>query len=137
MTKSFDQKSAAYWAILKANPDTSATNIYKRYKGTSMGMRKQESLSLTKELKKAVEMRERNANSSMKGGTQKRVNRGAYNAAKRQSIGGVRRDPYKKGEQPVPLEDTIKYMYGDRVPTDHREFYPELTEEEYFEEGDE
>ena len=133
MTKSFNQKSAAYWAILKANPDTSATSIYKRYQHTSLGLRKQESLSLTKELKKAVELKTRNANSDMNPDTQKRVNKGSYKAAKRQSIGGVRRDPYKKGEQPVPLEDTIKYMYGDRSPTDSKEFYPELTEEEYFE----
>lgn len=134
MTKSFDQKAAAYWAIIKAKPDTSATSIYKRYRHTGMGMRKQESLSLTKELKKAVELRSRNANSDMTLATQKRVNKGAYNAAKRQSIGGVRRDPYKKNERPVPLENTLKYLYGDRTPTDYREFYPTLTEEEYFEE---
>lgn len=133
MTKSFDQKAAAYWAILKANPNTSGNAIDARYRNTELGLRRQESLSLTKELKKAVELRTRNANSDMRPATQKRVNKGAYNAAKRQSMGGVRRDPYKKGERPVPLEDTIKYMYGDRAPTDYKEFYPELTEEEYFE----
>lgn len=133
MSKSFNQKSAAYYAILKANPDTSPTSIYRRYRHTDMGMRKQESLSLTKELKKAVELKTRNKNSDMGSNTQKRVNKGAYKAAKRQSIGGVRRVPYKKNERPVPLQHTIKYMYGDRPATDYKEFYPELTEEEYFE----
>lgn len=52
--KSYDQKAAVYWSIIKANPKTSANAIGRRYKGTLFGMRKRDRNDLVKELKWAA-----------------------------------------------------------------------------------
>ena len=48
MTKSYAQKVDAIYKILEKNPNTSATQIYNRYKCTDYGMRKTDSLEFTK-----------------------------------------------------------------------------------------
>lgn len=48
MTKSYAQKVDAIYKILEKNPNTSASQIYNRYKCTDYGMRKTDSLEFTK-----------------------------------------------------------------------------------------
>lgn len=49
--KSYAQKTAAYAAVIRANPGISANEIGRRYQGTELGMRKQDRNDFVKEYK--------------------------------------------------------------------------------------
>jgi hypothetical protein len=51
MVKSYSQKADAIYKALEKNPNLSASAIYNRYKGSELGMRKTDSLELTKAIK--------------------------------------------------------------------------------------
>jgi len=79
MSKSYAQIADSYFRILAANPNTTATKIYERYKGSEMGMRKTDSLELTKAIKQQLTDRDtflaRIKNSDMTAKTQKKLSK--------------------------------------------------------------
>lgn len=90
MSKSYAQKCAAYAAILKANPGTTANEIGERYKGTPLGMRKQDRNDFVKgykgELVQKAAFKAKIENSDMTAATRAKMlkiaDKRAYSAAK-------------------------------------------------------
>lgn len=90
MGKSYAQKCAAYAAILKANPDTTANEIGERYKGSPLGMRKQDRNDFVKgfkaELTQKAVFKAKIENSDMTATTRAKLlkiaDKRAYSAAK-------------------------------------------------------
>jgi len=57
--KSYSQKADAMFKTLSSHPDMTATQVYNKYKGTPLGMRKTDSLELAKAFKEEIKLRDK------------------------------------------------------------------------------
>lgn len=136
--KSYDQKAAAYWSILKSNPNTSANAIGRRYHRTPLSMRKQDRNDLVKAFKDALDYETRILNSNVLPQTKTKFSKGLlgdgtktkdipYYWAKRETRYSLKRRPLAKYEQMRTVRQTIQETFGETaLPTDYNIFdqYP-------------
>jgi len=77
MGKSYSQKVDAIYKVLEKNPNTSATQIYNRFKGTDYGMRKTDSLEFTKlaktQIQQQADFKKKLDNSDVTAGTKRKL----------------------------------------------------------------
>ena len=133
MTKSYSQKADLIFRILKANPETSASKIYERYKGTEYGMRKTDALELIKgfksQLKAKDDFMKKVNNSDMLPSTKtklsKAADRSAYKNAKYNTRRGKKEN--KKGIIYSSVQSLDARTFARRMPSanDFYEFYGE------------
>ena len=131
MVKSYNQKAQAYFAVLAANPKTSANEIGRRYAGTELAMRKQDRNDLVKAIKEQLNQREtfieKMKNSNMKPETitklSKESKRMAYNHAKKSTRKA--QPKLKEGEIASSVRSLEQNVFGKYRPdsTGHYEFY--------------
>ena len=131
MVKSYNQKAQAYFAILAANPKTSANEIGRRYAGTELAMRKQDRNDLVKAIKEQLNQREsfieKMNNSNMKPETIKKLSkeskRIAYNHAKKSTRKA--QPKLKEGEIVSSVRSLEQNVFGKYRPdsTGYYEFY--------------
>lgn len=131
MVKSYAQKAQAYFAILSANPKTSANEIGRRYAGTELGMRKQDRNDLVKLIKEQLNQRaefiNKMNNSNMKPETIKKLSkeskRIAYNYAKKNTRRS--KPKLKEGQIIRSVKSLEQNVFGKYRPdaTGYYEFY--------------
>lgn len=122
--KSYSQKAAVYYSVLKANPTVSANAIGKRYGGTPLSMRKQDRNDLVKSLKDGIEFDARLKNSDALDATRARLKGVMYQKAKRQTRYSQNKRPDPVGEKRRTIREVINdtFTFGSK-PTDETEFY--------------
>jgi len=131
MTKSYNQKAQAYFAIISANPKITANAIGKRYTGTELGMRKQDRNDLVKAIKEQLNQREsfiqKMTNSNMKPETLKKLSAAskhmAYNYAKKSTRKA--QPKLKEGQIISSVRSLEQRVFGKYRPDSngHYEFY--------------
>ena len=130
-SKSYAQKADAIFKILEKNPETSATAIYNRYKGSEYGMRKTDSLELTKlikdQLKAKADFTAKINNSNMKDSTKAKLNKVARQTAYKHAKNNTRRgkEANKKNVQYGNVQGLDKRTFSKRMPNadSYYEFY--------------
>lgn len=129
---SYAKKTAAYAAVIRANPNISANEIGRRYKGTKLGMRKQDRNDFVKnfkeQLKQEAQYKDYMKNSDMSDSTRKRLSKEAekqaYKYAKNTTRKGERLNEKKIIYKPVSSLENKTFA---RIPPQNRgdftEFY--------------
>lgn len=129
-SKSYNQKAAAYWSIIKANPSISANAIGRKYstpKGAAnhpLSMKKQDRNDLVKSLKQANIFRLKMLNSNAFPKTKDRTIKGIYQAAKHETRRYTRKYPLKPHQIRRTILQTISDTFGGNFDIDeYSEFY--------------
>lgn len=122
--KSYAQKAAVYYSVIRANPKTSANSLGRRYAGTNLSLRKQDRNDLVKALKDAVEYDTRLENSDAIPQTKTRLKGVMYLKAKHQTRYTQRKnpDPVKVKRRTIREVINDTFTFGSK-PTDRTEFY--------------
>jgi len=122
MSKSYSQKADAIYKALEKNPNLSATTIYNRYKGTELGMRKTDSLELTKaikdQLKAKSDFEAKINNSNMKDSTKQKLTKIARQTAYKHAKYNTRRgkEKNKKGVVYGNVQGLTQRTFNKRLP---------------------
>ena len=124
--KTYDQKAAVYWSVIKANPKISANAIGRRYAGTPNKMRKEDRNELVRSLKDAVEYKNLINKSDIHPEAKARMTAKAFRGARQSTQKGHKIHPTKRGFPRRTMRQTIIDTFGiDTKPDDNIEFYNE------------
>jgi hypothetical protein len=131
MSKTYAQKADVYFKVLEKNPNLSAADLDRRYKGTEYAMRKQDRLDLVREIKSQLKQRDnyikRINNSDMTDKTKQKLIRDsrkiAYQYAKNNTRKG--KELNKKGVIYGAVDGMSKRTFARYIgnASDYVEFY--------------
>ena len=126
--KSYNQKVAVYWSVIRNNPDISSKEIGKRYRGTPYGMRHHDRNQIVYNLKKLAEFTRRLENTDARQIIKKEIPKKIYKYAKQQTDYSRKKIKAKNPKARVTygtMDELLQRFFKNAAEEQFVEFYEE------------